>query len=261
MPRSLPRDPFLRVGFALLTVTHLLGACGGKSASVDGDDDGNAKGGTSGSTGANGGTGGGDIPGKGGSDLPGSGGTDIPGKGGTGAGGTDSASGGTGGPTPNCEGIDCAPLPTTCKQVVQPPNACCPICKETGCDPCTLADCDPGYHAEQLPGDCCETCVADPVDACESGQAAYAQLRGALLEKYSSLGCRNSTECGLVTDEPACITACPVALPTSTIESWESNTAAAADACSTCLALPGPVLCKPVVASCINGLCNVVPDP
>jgi len=261
---------FFGASAAVLFAAQLAAGCAGRSLSNPSDDD-DPQGGSSGaaaSAGANGGTfakggTGGTDTGKGGDfasagkpDVGGTGGTDVPGKGG-------SAMGGTGGTVPNCEGIKCEPLPKTCKAIVQPEDACCPICKEDGCGECTVPDCDEGYHAERLPGDCCETCVQDPLDACEQGLQAYIQLRDAIVEKYSSSSCQNSSECGLVQEDNACVAnPCAYSIPKSLIESFETNIAASAKGCSTCSSLrEPPPLCMPVVAACVNGRCTTATAP
>lgn len=267
-----------RLGCPVFGVALVLSACGGKSDSVaDGGNGGSdATGGTSaimgsgGSTtsagggtsdagtmnsGATGGTaaGGSDSGGTGASDA---GGTLGFGKGG--AGGSDAA--GSAGANP-CDKITCFPIPSTCKKIVQDPEACCPTCPDTGCDACPDLTCDSGTHAETTPGDCCPTCQPDPPDACTQGQAAYAELRMAMLEKYGSSSCKNSTDCAFAIESNACASTCGVVLPVSTVDFFEENTTSAAAACSSCPPPSAFPQCPAQIPACVNGMCTTArPD-
>jgi len=267
---------FAHVGHLLVGAALLLGACAGRSTSQDGDGgsgntSGTGAGGTTGGTssgsagvghggtgnggssqfGGTGGTavGGSTDPGKGGTSL---GGSTDPGKGGTGVGGTtDPGKGGTAG----CANVSCPSIPNTCKKLVQPPDECCPLCLDTGCpNDCEEPACKEGQHAETIAGDCCPTCVDDPPDACETGQEIYDDLKDALLEKYGSTGCKNSSECTIVYEANACAATCGVALPTSTAESYSSNLDNYAAGCETCDP-PSVPPCPAAVAACVNGKC------
>jgi hypothetical protein len=237
-------------GYLLVGTAVLAGACGGKSAT---DDDGNDTSGKGGATSAAGGTssgkgGAGDTTSMGGSSVGGSSGTGDPGKGGSGA-------------EPNCGGVLCSPIPTTCKEIVQEVGACCPICTDTGCEKCPDLDCEEGTHAETVPGDCCPSCLTDPPDACEMGMQAYDQLREALLEKYGSLGCVNSTECTVVHEDNACAASCGIVLPSVTASSYVDNLSSAAVGCSTCEP-PFPIPCPAGgPAACVNGKCMMAALP
>jgi hypothetical protein len=258
---ALPSSPrFPRLGSLLFGASLALGGCAGRSSSHSddggtGNTSGTAAGGTtggtsSGSAGTSGtGKGGGSLGGSGGS---GAGGTTDPGKGGTGIGGTtDPGKGGTAG----CANETCPSIPNTCSKIVQHPDECCPVCLDTGCpSDCEEPACKEGQHIETLPGDCCPTCVADPPDACETGQEIYADLKTALLEKYGSSSCKNSSECTIVYELNACVATCGVALPTSTAMSYSSNLENYAAGCETCDP-PQATPCPASVAACVNGKC------
>jgi hypothetical protein len=252
---SASRGRFRPVVYMLACAVVLVGACGGKSS----EDDGNDTSGKGGATGATGGTsaatGGAGDTSTGGSANQGngSGGSDIPSKGGT-SGSTDPGKGGSGA-APDCSGVLCGPIPTTCKEIVQEPGKCCPICTDTGCEKCPDLDCEDGTHAETVPGDCCPSCLMNPPDACETGQQAYQQMRETLLDKYGSVGCMNSTECTLVQEDNACVVSCPVVLPTATASSYIDNLNSSAAGCATCdVPLPSPCPASGP-AACVNGKC------
>ena len=232
----------------LLALALFPAACGGKSSRVDNSDGGS--GGTE-PTAASGGS----TTTSGGSDSAATGGTSETSTGGTSTGGSDNA--GTGGTSDDCKGVVCAPIPSSCKQVVQEPGACCPTCPDTGCTPCPDLVCDAGSHAETQAGDCCPTCQPNPPDACMQGQAAYQELRAALLSKYGSTGCQNSVDCTLAVEDNACASTCGVVLPASTVASFENNMTNAANACSACSPTPPPQ-CPAQVPTCVNGQCQAV---
>jgi hypothetical protein len=191
--------------------------------------------------------------------------------GGNGAVGGDGTGGGTGGssnkdggaanggsmPDSACAHVTCPGIPTSCKRIVQEPDACCPTCLDTGCDVCPPLDCAEGTHSETEPGDCCPSCVTDPPDACTTGQQDYAEVRAALLDKYTSSGCSNSSGCTLVFEHNACHVACNVALPVVSAVSFTSNLDARGPNCATCPA-PAELDCAAEVAACVNGRCVAV---
>jgi len=183
---------------------------------------------------------------------------------GTASGGTTGgASGGTGGASSTggstspaaCTGVICPSLPASCRMVIQDPTACCPICTDTGCDPCAAITCGVGTHQETLAGACCPTCVPDPPDPCTQGRQSYATARASMLEKYSSTKCQNSSDCTLLLESNACVVACNVALPSQIANSYQSNLASmAASGCATC-PTPPPAQCEQMVPACMNGKC------
>jgi len=262
----------------LVAAAVLVGACGGQSSTEDDGSETSGKGGATAATGgssagtggagdtsaggtANAGNGsGGDAVTAGAPDPGGKGGSDFPGKGGT-SGSGDPGKGGSG-VGPDCGGVLCSAIPATCKEIVQEVGACCPICTDTGCDKCPDLDCEDGTHAETVPGDCCPSCLVNPPDACEMGKQAYEQTREALLDKYGSLGCANSSECtvvGPVVD--ACAFSCPIVLPTVAASSYDDNLNAAAEGCATC-DVPLPIPCPmPGPAACVNGKCTMASAP
>jgi len=108
-----------------------------------------------------------------------------------------------------------------------------------------------------MPGDCCPSCVPEPPDACEKGRAAYVDLRAQLVDKYGSITCNSSAECALVQEDNLYQFACPIALPSSTTESFKSNIQQAEVSCSSCrLTDRAPILCETVIAACVNGRCT-----
>jgi hypothetical protein len=110
-----------------------------------------------------------------------------------------------------------------------------------------------------LVGDCCPTCVADPPDRCVQGQKSYAELRGQLLEKYGSSGCKNSSDCALVLEDSACGYVCNTALPAILVDSFVANLQSAGEGdCATCPA-PSRNECVPLFPACVNGKCVGVP--
>lgn len=223
----------------------LLAACGGESehhgkptsdsGATSGMSTTGGAGGNAGSSVANGGT----LP----SDAGGSGAV-----GGSSAGSSGSM------PALPCSKVTCPSIPTSCKRIVQATDACCPTCLDTGCEVCPALDCAEGTHSESAPGDCCPSCVADPPDACATGQQVYAGLRATLLDKYGSSGCSNSTDCTLVSENNACSIACNVVLPLSTAHNFVDNLDSLAMGCATCPP-PGEVDCKAQAAACVNGRC------
>ena len=183
--------------------------------------------------------------------------------GGSGALGGDSSVGGSSAgssgsmPALPCSKVNCPSIPTSCKRIVQAADACCPTCLDTGCDVCPALDCAEGTHSETVLGDCCPSCVADPPDACATGQQVYADVRAMLLDKYGSSGCSNSTDCTLVSEDNACSVACNVALPLSSAHNYLPNLDSLATGCATCEP-PGEVDCNAQAAACVNGRCVAV---
>jgi hypothetical protein len=240
-------------------VALLLAACGGESTHEDATSGGSGGGGAVAATGGDGGSvaaTGGDN-GSGGSPA-GDGGTTTAGTGGSsGASGGDSSVGGSTAGAMPCAKVECPNIPTSCKQLVQDPNECCPMCLDTGCGACPDIMCADGTHSETVAGDCCPSCVADPPDACAMGQMTYTGLRMALLDKYGSSGCSNSADCTLVLENNACNVSCGVALPNATATNFADNLAKLAPGCASCPA-PATADCGPVLASCVNGRCMAV---
>lgn len=210
-----------------------------------------ATGGTAGTTGGMTGTTGG--TGGGGTTLTtGTGG--VAGSGGTTNGSGAAATGGTAGAL-SCAGVNCLALPASCKDIVQAPNACCPTCTDTGCDPCADITCASGTHLETPVGACCPQCVADPVDPCTQGRQDYAAMRTTLLDKYSTLGCNNSSDCVIVPEDNRCVASCGNMLPSTMGASLEASlTAEANNNCATC-STPIAPSCVSVVPACVNRKC------
>ncbi|GEM_PF-1552599 len=224
--------------------TGTVGATGGRGAMVT---SGGTTGTTGGMTGTTGGTGGG------GTTLTTSTGG-ISGSGGTTNGSGAAATGGTAGAL-SCAGVNCLALPASCKDIVQDPNACCPTCTDTGCDPCADITCASGTHLETPVGACCPQCVVDPVDPCTQGRQNYAALRAALLDKYATLGCNNSSDCVIVPEDNRCVSSCGNLLPSTMGANLEANlTAEANNNCATC-STPVAPSCVIVVPACVNRKC------
>ena len=192
----------------------------------------------------------------------------VPGTSGVG-GSINAASGGAGGTSPSggstgarsCDGIACGSLPASCKKVIQEVGACCPTCTDTGCGPCVDVACAAGTHKETLPADCCASCVPDPPDPCLKGQQDYSALRTQMLDKYGSVGCKNSSDCMLVLEFNACAAVCNVPVPSSMVDTLQSNLrSSAATYCGGCPA-PTSVLCEHMVPACMNGRCVAANPP
>jgi hypothetical protein len=221
-----------------------IGATGGRGAMVT---SGGTTGTTGGMTGTRGGTGGG------GTTLTTSTGG-VAGSGGTTNGSGAAATGGTAGAL-SCAGVNCLALPASCKDIVQDPNACCPTCTDTGCDPCADITCASGTHLETPVGACCPQCVVDPVDPCAQGRQDYAAMRTTLLDKYATLGCNNSSDCVIVPEDNRCVSSCGNLLPSTMSASLEANlTAEANNNCATC-STPIAPSCVSVVPACVNRKC------
>src|SRR5689334_21860652 len=135
MPLSVSVSQLARLAAVFVAASLSVAGCAGKSTS-HGDDAAAANGsGANGGAAGSGATGGGSgNVGTGGSSAVG--GSTDPGKGGSdtdpGKGGSDSGAMGGSGAMPSCTNVVCAPIPTTCKKIVQPPDECCPLCPETG---------------------------------------------------------------------------------------------------------------------------------
>ena len=168
--------------------------------------------------------------------------------------------GGAGG-TQSCSGVVCSPIPSSCKKLVQEPGACCPTCTDTGCGPCPALTCPTGTHQELLAGDCCPSCVTNPTDPCLQGKQDYATVRQQMFDKYTSSGCKNSSDCTLVLESNACAQVCNVALPTIMASSFPSNLrSVAATDCATC-PVQAPITCDAMTPACVNGKCVAVSSP
>lgn len=159
------------------------------------------------------------------------------------------------GEAPSCNTVVCPSIPSSCKKIVQDPNACCPACTDTGCDPCPNLVCTSGTHLETAVGACCPTCVPDPPDACTQGQQSYASMRASMLTKYSSGGCKNSSDCVLVSENNLCAWNCNIPLPSTMSSSFVSNLSSAAQSeCATC-PTPAAPSCERMIPACVDGKC------
>jgi hypothetical protein len=115
--------------------------------------------------------------------------------------------------------------------------------------------------AEILTGDCCPTCVADAASLCASGRKNYTVQRQQMLDKYGSVGCKNSLDCTLVVENNACAYACNVPLPIATASNFAPNlSGSAVTYCANCPP-PTAVVCDAMVAACVNGKCVAVSAP
>lgn len=241
-------SPRLRAGASILWAALVLAACGGKSGKNEAEAQGGA-GQSSGGVSAAGNDSSGGTSALGGSADAGTS---------SAAGGIVSGSGGASSAM-NCAKVTCPAIPNSCKEVVQDPGECCPTCTDSGCGECALIKCAAGTHSETLAGDCCPSCVADPPDPCLKGQSSYAELRAQMLEKYSSTGCKNSSDCTLIVENTACDFVCNTALPSTLASSFTSNLEnVAMSSCATCSA-PEPVPCVALLPACVNGKCVGAP--
>jgi cysteine-rich repeat protein len=189
----------------------------------------------------------------GGATVTSTGGASVTPTGGT----TGIATGGAGGAV-SCTTVVCPSIPSSCKKIVQDSSACCPVCTDTGCDPCPDLACASGTHSETAVGACCPTCVADPPDACTQGQQSYAVIRISMLTKYSSSVCQNSSECVLVSENNLCVWNCDISLLSTTSSSFVSNLSSNAQSlCATC-STPATPSCEQLIPACVNGSCVAV---
>ena len=229
-------------------------ATGGAGGTSTGGVGANATGGTGVTS-----TGGASVNATGGAGVTSTGGASVNATGGaagsvTGGTGVVAATGGAGGAL-SCTTVVCPSIPSSCRKIIQDPTACCPTCTDTGCDPCPDLACASGTHPETAVGACCPACVPDPPSACTQGQQGYATMRASMLTKYSSSGCKNSTDCVLVTENNPCAWSCNIPLPSNMSSSFISNLNQAAEgACATCPAPTAPS-CEPMIAACANGNC------
>jgi hypothetical protein len=127
--------------------------------------------------------------------------------------GTTAAGGGCACPAVAC-GPGTVPVPN--------PDGCCFHCEPLGCPdvPCPPIACGGGSHLEQRPGACCPTCVAS---SCQRQQAAYAEVRAQLIEKYSTLGCMTASDCTLYYEKNQCGYGCGLPMPVAAIGNLDSN--------------------------------------
>jgi hypothetical protein len=177
--------------------------------------------------------------------------------GGTGGSVVTTSAGGTSEPS-TCANVVCPALPDLCTQIVQSPNACCPVCLASSCPACAESlVCPTGTHVETLAGACCPECVNDPPDACTTGQASYVSLRESLTKKYSTLTCSNSSDCGIVPEKNLCAETCGIPVPITMASSVVNTLESTAKSCKTC---PPPVTppCLPSVPACVNQKCVAV---
>jgi len=80
-------------------------------------------------------------------------------------------------------------------------------------------------------------------------------MRTSMITKYSSNGCKNSSDCVLVPENNLCAWNCDIALPSSMSGSFVSNlTQNAQSYCATCPTATAPQ-CEQMIAACVNGKC------
>jgi hypothetical protein len=107
----------------------------------------------------------------------------------------------------------------------------------------------------------CPSCVPDPPDPCLKSQPDYSALRAQMLDKYGSVGCKNSSDCTLVLEDNACAAVCNVPVPNSMIDTLHSNLcSSAATYCGGC-PKPASVLCAQMVPACMDGRCVAANTP
>ena len=160
----------------------------------------------------------------------------------------------------SCAQVTCPSIPSTCKQIIQAPDACCPTCLDTGCPPCEAVTCPSGTHSETPVGACCPECVTNPPDACTKGKQDYASLRAAMVDKYGSSGCKNSSDCVIVAENNLCAQTCGVPLPGTMSASFQMNLDSNAKTnCATCPT--GDLVVCAQVPACVNGKCVAVNSP
>jgi hypothetical protein len=122
---------------------------------------------------------------------------------------------------------------------------------------CDAIACGPGYTAVPNPDGCCFHCEVDRT-SCAAQSHAYRMLRAQLIEKYSSVGCQLSSDCGVYYESNACASGgCGIPMSTTMLSNLATNLAsfAAATCDGTCPPPPEPPCLSPEFA-CVEGRCR-----
>ncbi len=138
------------------------------------------------------------------------------------------------------------------------PDGCCASCRPLPCsEPCAGIACASGFHLEVADGECCPRCVPDVREACAAGQVSYFDFRKQLIEKYSSLGCIKSEECGVLWENNRCTASCGVPLPAAFVNDATANLKVFAEmSCASCGPVPIPPCPAPAPLYCGDGACR-----
>lgn len=176
-------------------------------------------------------------------------------RGGTGSGAGASAVGVAG--SVSTGGAPCACDPIVCTlvgfQLVPNTNGCCYQCQ---CNPklCPAIACGSGSHLEVQPGQCCQTCI---MDDCAQQRAGYQQLKQALVEKYSSLGCMTANDCTVYYEKNQCSIGCGIVMPSAAIGNLDDNLQGYAQQnCSPTCPNTVPPCDAPQPPVCVNNRCE-----
>jgi hypothetical protein len=123
--------------------------------------------------------------------------------------------------------------------------------------PCDPIECAPGYGQGPGPG-CCPVCV--PIDYCTAVHAQYDQQRDLLLEKYSSVGCKFDSDCGVLYESNACKNTCgQTPLPIELIDDAVQNLdGIAREICAKCPPPPIPPCVPPPAPRCVMNRCSFI---
>jgi hypothetical protein len=151
-----------------------------------------------------------------------------------------------------CAGVDCGPGAVP----VPDPSGCCYTCETVGCPdvPCRVPlSCAPGYHLETPAGACCPECTRD---SCQKARDEYVQYSRRVLEKYNTLPCMLSQECGLYYEKNACNVSCGTPMPWNAFSSLNEDLQAYAKICDGCPFSDVPPCPPTPTPACINGRCQ-----
>jgi hypothetical protein len=154
----------------------------------------------------------------------------------------------------------CFCAPVACPPGTEPvPDAsgCCYTCEKTGCPdlPCRVPpSCPPGYHLETPAGACCPECTRD---GCEKARDEYLQYSRRVIEKYNTLPCTLSQDCGLYYEKNACNLSCGTPMPWDAYSSLNQDLQAYAKICDGCPFSDVPPCAPTPEPQCINGRCQL----
>jgi hypothetical protein len=121
------------------------------------------------------------------------------------------------------------------------------------CDPIA---CAVGYVQVKNPNDCCSHCELD-ASACARARQDYAEFKRQLLDKYSSVYCYASTECGIYYEANRCGSSCGIPIFAGLLKDLDANLTnyANANCPADCPPVPIPPCEPPAGPLCLEGAC------
>jgi hypothetical protein len=170
-----------------------------------------------------------------------------------GAGGSISGAGG-------CGPVACANIACPAGELpVTETGSCCPVCEPAPCGPCPGLICGTGFHPETPTGQCCAECEPNPPNAaCDNGQASYALYRMAVEQKAQTLFCNADSDCATLVQTDACSQCQSIAVLSSELNDLANGlTQAALMDCATCMPQSAGTTCGSVPAICVGGHCQL----